>query len=74
SVEVLAGGDAQVTFTAPPGTYALDYSLDLIDGGWLEVSDSETIEAGETTKIAIDNVAAPDSANTKVFYRVRVSE
>jgi len=73
-VEVLNNGDAEITFTASPGNYALFYSFDLTEEGWLEISDSETIAAGESMKVSTDNVAAPNSQNTKVFYQIRQAE
>ena len=73
-VEVLNNGDAEITFTASPGNYALFYSFDLTEEGWLEISDSETIAAGESMKVSTDNVAAPKSQNTKVFYQIRQAE
>ena len=73
-VEVLSNGNAEITFSASPGNYALFYSFDLTADGWLEVSDSETIPAGESMKVSTDNVAAPNSKNTKVFYQIRQAE
>lgn len=73
-LEKLANGNLEITFQAPPGTYALEYSFDLIEANWFEITDNETIEAGETTKVSLDDVAAPDPMNTKVFYRIRLAE
>ena len=73
-VEVLSNGNAEITFSASPGNYALFYSLDLTADGWLEVSDSETISAGESMKVSTDNEAAPNSQNTTIFYQIRQAE
>lgn len=70
-VEILGDGSAQLTWTASPGEYSLEYSFDLMAGNWLELSDNELIEPGETEGISVDSTIAPNAANTKVFYRIR---
>lgn len=68
-VEVLGDGSVQLTWSASPGEYALQYSFDLTEGNWIELSDSELIEAGETEGSSVDSSIAPNVGNTKVFYR-----
>ncbi|MGC6426200.1 MAG: LamG-like jellyroll fold domain-containing protein [Akkermansiaceae bacterium] len=68
-LEVLGDGSVQLTWSASPGEYALEYSFDLEDGNWIELSDSEVIEDGETEGSSVDSSIAPNAANTKVFYR-----
>lgn len=67
----LENGNVELTWTGPPGEYFLEYSFDLTSKSWLELSDSEEIEAGETTAVSIDSFVAPDPDNTTVFYRFR---
>ena len=64
----------ELNWSGAPGEYFLEYSIDLSEDGWEEVSDSEVINDGETTGTSIDNFIAPNAAKTKVFYRFRKFE
>lgn len=73
----LENGNVELTWTGAPGEYYLEYSTDLTDDGWSELSDSEVIKDGETTGTSIDDIIAPNApnaANTKIFYRLRPLE
>lgn len=67
----LENGSVELSWSGTPGEYILEYSFDLTDEGWQEVSDSEVIIDGETSATSIDNFIAPNALNTKVFYRFR---
>ena len=67
----LENGNVELTWTGAPGEYYLEYSTDLTDDGWSELSDSEIIKDGETTGTSIDDIITP---NTKIFYRLRPLE
>jgi hypothetical protein len=64
-------GNAELTWSGSPGIYALDYSLDLEEGSWIEIEDEAEILDGETSATIIEGLIAP--AQSKVFYRFRVS-
>ena len=72
SITRLENGNVAVDWSGPPGEYFFEYSFDLTEGSWLDISDSEIIEDGETSTTSIDNFIAPNQANRKVFYRVRL--
>lgn len=67
----LPDGNVEIDWTGAPGEYVFEYSFDLAEGSWREISDSEIIEAGETTATSVDNFVAPGGTNNRVFYRLR---
>lgn len=67
----LEDGNVELSWSGAPGEYFLEYSRDLTEGSWLEISDSEIIEDGQTSATSIDNVIAPVEGNTRIFYRFR---
>ena len=67
----LQNGSVELSWSGAPGEYILEYSFDLTDAGWQEVSDSEVINDGETSSTSLDNFIAPNALNSKVFYRFR---
>jgi hypothetical protein len=67
----LQNGSVELSWSGAPGEYILEYSFDLTDEGWQEVSDSEVINDGETSSTSLDNFIAPNALNSKVFYRFR---
>ncbi len=71
AIRRLADGRVELEWSGAPGKYFLEYSFDLSPGSWLELSDSETIEVGETSATSIDDFVAANPANTRVFYRFR---
>jgi len=71
-IELLAGGDAEITWSGAPGAYAIDYSFDLKE--WLELDDSAQIPQGSDTGSMVDDFIAPGASNTRVYYRVRIPE
>lgn len=73
-ITTLENGNVAVTWTGPPGEYYFEYSFDLTEGSWLDISDNEIIEEGETTAVSIDDFVAPNPENQKVFYRIRELE
>lgn len=70
-IKRLEDGSVELNWSGAPGEYFLEYSRDLTEGSWLEISDSEIIEDGETTGTSVDNVIAPAAGNDKIFYRFR---
>lgn len=72
-IEKLENGNVEVTWTGAPGEYIFEYSFDLTEASWLDLSDSEVIEDGETTATVLDTVIAPNPDNKKVFYRIRAA-
>ncbi|MGJ8695203.1 MAG: LamG-like jellyroll fold domain-containing protein [Verrucomicrobiaceae bacterium] len=73
-VRVLSNGNVEVDWKGAPGTYFLEYSLDLTDSNWFEITDNATIETGATSGTAVDDFIAPAPENSKVFYRIRKME
>lgn len=74
AISRLENGSVQLSWSGAPGDYFFEYSFDLLEGNWIELSDSETIDEGETTATSVDNIVAPVASNRKVFYRFRAAE
>lgn len=74
AIRRLADGRVELEWTGAAGEYFLEYSFDLAPGSWLELSDSEKIEVGETSAVSIDDFIASNPANTTVFYRFRAKD
>ena len=71
SIQILGDGSAEIRWSAPPGDYAVDFSLDLVD--WLELDD-KSIPPGESSAVTVDSFIAPNPDNTRVYYRIKVLE
>lgn len=58
-------------WSGAPGNYSIDYSFDLGEESWLELTDTAVIAAGSTSgNVSLE--LAPSEANARrVFYRVR---
>jgi hypothetical protein len=74
AIRQLQNGNVAIDWIGTPGDYFFEYSLDLTPGSWLELSDSESILPGETSATAIDSFIAPNTENSRVFYRIRLAE
>ena len=64
-------GSVALSWSGSPGEYSLEYTTDLSNPNWFELSDNEVIEAGETTGTSTDSSVATNPANTKIFCRFR---
>ncbi|MDB4288917.1 hypothetical protein N9947_03005, partial [bacterium] len=62
----------ELTWTGAPGDYIFEYSLDLTEGSWFEISDNAVIADGETSGTETDDTIAP--TGSRIFYRFRVAE
>ncbi|MDA7629878.1 LamG domain-containing protein [Akkermansiaceae bacterium] len=67
-----ADGSVELTWTGAPGDYIFEYSPDLTEGSWFEISDNAVIADGETSGTETDDAIAP--TGSKIFYRFRVAE
>jgi len=69
NIERQENGSVVLSWSGSPGEYSLEYTFDLSNPNWFELSDNEVIEAGETTGTSTDSSIATNPANTKIFYR-----
>lgn len=72
-LERLTTDTVNLTWTGAPGSYAIDYSLDLTEGSWRELTDNAAISAGETNGTQSVTLPASETNRDRVFYRVRVA-
>ena len=70
-IERQENGSVVLGWSGPPGEYSLEYTSDLSNPNWFELSDNEVIEADETTATSTDSSVATNPVNTKIFYRFR---
>ena len=64
-------GSVVLSWSGSPGEYSLEYTADLSNPNWFELSDNEVIEAGETTRTSTNSSIATNPANMKIFYLFR---
>lgn len=74
AIRRLENGNVEIDWSGPPGFYFFEYSIDLREGNWFELSDNAEILAGETSATITDSFIAPDPKFPKVFYRIRVAD
>ena len=70
-IERQENGSVVIGWSGSPGEYSLEYTPDLSNPNWFELSDNEVIEAGETTGTSTDSSVATNPVNTRIFYRFR---
>jgi hypothetical protein len=70
-IERQENGSVFIGWSGSPGEYSLEYTPDLSNPNWFELSDNKVIEAGETTGTSTDSSVATNPVNTRIFYRFR---
>lgn len=70
-IAVESPGRVSLTWSGAPGNYAIDYSLNLEEGNWLELTDSARIAEGSTSGNTTIALPALETNTSRVFYRVR---
>lgn len=70
-IVVESPGRVSLTWSGAPGNYAIDYSFDLEEGSWLELTDTARIAAGSTSGNATLELVPAEANASQVFYRVR---
>lgn len=71
SIEAQGEGTVTLNWTGNPGLYLVEYSLDLTQDSWLELSDNAEITAGSTTGSEILSLPASVTDRSHAFYRIR---
>lgn len=70
-IVVESPGRVSLTWSGAPGNYSIDYSFDLGEESWLELTDTAVIAAGSTSGNVSLELAPAEANARRVFYRVR---